>query len=99
MMTKNMELPSALENVLLENNLDLPKPLMNDVKEQERLLGETSEDVVTCDGCDEGDEAVWRCLDCDAKICHKQNTEIEYKSPSNNYTNGIIGGLDQFWSL
>ena len=32
MMTKEMELPSDLQNVFLENNLDLPKPLMNEVK-------------------------------------------------------------------
>ena len=30
MMTKEMELPSALENVFLENEMALPKPLMND---------------------------------------------------------------------
>ena len=32
MMTKEIELPSALENVFLENDMDLPKPLMNEVK-------------------------------------------------------------------
>ena len=32
MMTKEMELPSALENVFLKNNLDLPQPLMNEIK-------------------------------------------------------------------
>ena len=32
MMTKEMELPSALENVFLKNSLDLPQPLMNEVK-------------------------------------------------------------------
>ena len=32
MMTKEMELPSALENVFLKNDLDLPQPLMNEVK-------------------------------------------------------------------
>ena len=32
MMTKEMELLSALENVFLKNSLDLPQPLMNEVK-------------------------------------------------------------------
>ena len=32
MMMKEMQLPSALENVLLKNDLDLPQPLMNEVK-------------------------------------------------------------------
>ena len=31
-MTKEMELPSALEDVFLENEMALPKPLMNEVK-------------------------------------------------------------------
>ena len=61
--------------------------LIDDVKEQERLLGETSEDVVTCDGCDEGDESVWRCQDCDANICHKcqeshQRVKLTKKAPT-----------------
>ena len=29
---KEMQLPSALENVFLKNDLDLPQPLMNEVK-------------------------------------------------------------------
>ena len=32
LMTKEMELPSALENVFLNNNLDLPQPLVHEVK-------------------------------------------------------------------
>ena len=32
MMTKEMQLPSALENVFLKNDLDLPQPLMNEVR-------------------------------------------------------------------
>ena len=32
MMTKEMELPSALENVFLKNSPNLPQPLMNEVK-------------------------------------------------------------------
>ena len=32
MMMKVMELLSALENVFLKNDMDLPKPLMNEVK-------------------------------------------------------------------
>ena len=31
-MTKEMELPSALNNVFLKNYMDLPQPLMNEVK-------------------------------------------------------------------
>ena len=31
-MTKEMELSSALENVFLKISLDLPKPLMNEAK-------------------------------------------------------------------
>ena len=31
-MMKEMQLPSALENVFLKNDLDLPQPLMNEVK-------------------------------------------------------------------
>ena len=31
-MTKEMELPSTLEDVFLENEMALPKPLMNEVK-------------------------------------------------------------------
>ena len=32
MMTKEMELPIALENVFMKNDMDLPKPLVNEVK-------------------------------------------------------------------
>ena len=32
MMTKEIELPSAVENVFLKNYIDLPKPLVNEVK-------------------------------------------------------------------
>ena len=32
MMTKEMELPSALELVFLENEMNLPKPLVNELK-------------------------------------------------------------------
>ena len=32
MMTKERQLPSALENVFLKNDLDLLQPLMNEVK-------------------------------------------------------------------
>ena len=31
-MTKEMQLPSALENVFLKNDLDLPQPLVNEVR-------------------------------------------------------------------
>ena len=32
MMTMEMQLPSPLENVFLKNDLDLPQPLMNEVR-------------------------------------------------------------------
>ncbi len=32
MMTKEMQLPPALEDVFLKNDLDLPQPLVNEVK-------------------------------------------------------------------
>ena len=32
MMTKEMQLPSSLENVILKNVLDLPQPLVNEVR-------------------------------------------------------------------
>ena len=32
MMTKEMQLPPALENVFLKNVLDLPQPLINEVR-------------------------------------------------------------------
>ena len=32
MMTKEIELPSALEDVFLKNDCDLPQPLVNEVR-------------------------------------------------------------------
>ena len=32
MMTKEMKLPSSLEDVILKNVMDLPKPLVNEVR-------------------------------------------------------------------
>ena len=32
MMTKEMKLPSSLEDVIMKNVMDLPKPLVNEVK-------------------------------------------------------------------
>ena len=32
MMTKEMQLPPALEDVFLKNDLDLPQPLVNEVR-------------------------------------------------------------------
>ena len=32
MMTKEMKLPSSLEDVILKNFMDLPKPLVNEVR-------------------------------------------------------------------
>ena len=33
MMTKEMKIPPALEDIIMENIMDLPKPLMNKVRD------------------------------------------------------------------
>ncbi|XP_038052510.1 E3 ubiquitin-protein ligase TRIM71-like [Patiria miniata] len=45
--------------------------LVDEFNKQERLIGGTLDDTCTCEQCDEGLEAVSRCLDCDGNICQK----------------------------
>ncbi|XP_038053634.1 E3 ubiquitin-protein ligase TRIM71-like [Patiria miniata] len=45
--------------------------LVDEFNKQERLLGDAPPDTLTCEECDEGLEAVTRCLDCDGNICQK----------------------------
>ncbi|XP_038056007.1 tripartite motif-containing protein 2-like [Patiria miniata] len=44
--------------------------LVDEVKQQEAVLGEASATTATCD-CGEGTEATWRCLDCSDNLCQK----------------------------
>ncbi|XP_038057081.1 E3 ubiquitin-protein ligase TRIM71-like [Patiria miniata] len=44
--------------------------LVDEVKQQEAVLGEASAPTVTCD-CGEGKEASWRCLDCSDNLCQE----------------------------
>ncbi|XP_038052513.1 E3 ubiquitin-protein ligase TRIM56-like [Patiria miniata] len=45
--------------------------LVDEFNKQERLLGDAPADIRTCEECDEGLEAVSRCLDCCKIICTK----------------------------
>ncbi|XP_038053645.1 E3 ubiquitin-protein ligase TRIM56-like [Patiria miniata] len=45
--------------------------LVDEFNKQERLLGDAPADTRSCEECDEGLEAVSRCLDCDGNICQK----------------------------
>ncbi|XP_038052516.1 E3 ubiquitin-protein ligase TRIM56-like [Patiria miniata] len=45
--------------------------LVDEFNKQERLLGDAPTDVPTCEECDEGLEAVSKCLDCCKLICTK----------------------------
>ncbi|XP_038056022.1 tripartite motif-containing protein 2-like [Patiria miniata] len=44
--------------------------VVDEVKQQEAVLGEASAPTTTCD-CREGKEATWRCLDCSDNLCQK----------------------------
>ncbi|XP_038056021.1 tripartite motif-containing protein 2-like [Patiria miniata] len=44
--------------------------LVDEVKQQEAVLGEASAPTATCD-CGEGKEATWRCLDCSDNFCQE----------------------------
>ncbi|XP_038056017.1 tripartite motif-containing protein 2-like [Patiria miniata] len=44
--------------------------LVDEVKQQEAVLGEATAPTATCD-CGEGTEATWRCLDCSDNLCQK----------------------------
>ncbi|XP_038056004.1 tripartite motif-containing protein 2-like [Patiria miniata] len=44
--------------------------LVDEVKQQEAVLGESSAPTTTCD-CGEGKEATWRCLDCSDNLCQE----------------------------
>ncbi|XP_038052446.1 tripartite motif-containing protein 2-like [Patiria miniata] len=44
--------------------------LLDDVKQQEEVIGEASIPTTTCD-CKEDREATWRCLDCSDNLCKK----------------------------
>ncbi|XP_038052435.1 tripartite motif-containing protein 2-like [Patiria miniata] len=45
--------------------------LVDEINKQEKLLGKSLTTSATCKSCDEGHEAVSRCLDCMANICKK----------------------------
>ncbi|XP_038053644.1 E3 ubiquitin-protein ligase TRIM56-like [Patiria miniata] len=45
--------------------------LVDEFNKQERLLEDARADTRSCEECDEGLEAVSRCLDCDGNICQK----------------------------
>ncbi|XP_038051816.1 E3 ubiquitin-protein ligase TRIM56-like [Patiria miniata] len=45
--------------------------LADEINKQEQLLGEVLSTSATCESCEEGQEAVSRCLDCKANICKK----------------------------
>ncbi|XP_038057079.1 tripartite motif-containing protein 2-like [Patiria miniata] len=44
--------------------------LVDEVKQQQEVLGEASAPTATCD-CGEGKEATWRCLDCSDNLCQE----------------------------
>ncbi|XP_038056006.1 tripartite motif-containing protein 2-like [Patiria miniata] len=44
--------------------------LVDEVKQQEAILGEASAPTATCD-CGEGKEATWRCLNCNDNVCQE----------------------------
>ncbi|XP_038052741.1 tripartite motif-containing protein 45-like [Patiria miniata] len=44
--------------------------LVDEVKQQEEVLGEASIPTATCD-CGEGKEVIWRCLDCSDNFCQE----------------------------
>ncbi|XP_038056024.1 tripartite motif-containing protein 2-like [Patiria miniata] len=44
--------------------------LVDEVKQQEAVLGDASAPTATCD-CGEGKEATWRCLDCSDNLCQQ----------------------------
>ncbi|XP_038056010.1 E3 ubiquitin-protein ligase TRIM71-like [Patiria miniata] len=44
--------------------------LVDEVKQQEAVLGEASAPTTICD-CGEGKEATWRCLDCSDNLCQE----------------------------
>ncbi|XP_038056809.1 E3 ubiquitin-protein ligase TRIM71-like [Patiria miniata] len=44
--------------------------LVDEVKEQEAVLGDASAPTATCD-CGEGKEVIWRCLDCSDNLCQE----------------------------
>ncbi|XP_038056041.1 tripartite motif-containing protein 2-like [Patiria miniata] len=54
--------------------------LVDEVKQQEEVLGEASAPTTTCD-CGEGKEATWRCLDCSDNLCqkcHEAHERVKY---------------------
>ncbi|XP_038056020.1 E3 ubiquitin-protein ligase TRIM71-like [Patiria miniata] len=44
--------------------------LVDEVKQQEAVIGEASAPIATCD-CGEGKEATWRCLECTDNLCQE----------------------------
>ncbi|XP_038056008.1 uncharacterized protein LOC119727999 [Patiria miniata] len=44
--------------------------LVDEVKQQEAVLGDASAPTATCD-CGEGKEVIWRCLDCSDNLCQE----------------------------
>ncbi|XP_038053517.1 E3 ubiquitin-protein ligase TRIM71-like [Patiria miniata] len=45
--------------------------LVDEFNKQEQLLGDAPANAQTCEECEEGLEAISRCLDCDGNICQK----------------------------
>ncbi|XP_022099510.1 E3 ubiquitin-protein ligase TRIM56-like [Acanthaster planci] len=69
--------------------------LVDEINKQERLLGKASGDRLTCEECDEGLEAVSRCVDCNKVICIKcQEAHERLKSMKNHR---IVRQLGQMW--
>ncbi|XP_022111689.1 E3 ubiquitin-protein ligase TRIM71-like [Acanthaster planci] len=59
--------------------------LIDEINKQERLLGEASGHRLTCEGCDEGLEAVARCVDCKNVMCIRcQKVHERTKSMKNH---------------